>query len=91
MPWRRADLRTASRLNWTVGPTNSSRQVASRVAVGDGDEVHALAVAAVELLVDGHALLDAEDVVAQRQRRRHLGVAARAADLVGEHVGHRSA
>ena len=46
----RAALATANRLNWTVGPTNSSRQVASTNRPRDRDQMDALAVAPIELL-----------------------------------------
>ena len=51
-----------------------------RAAV-DGDEVQRLVVAPVELLLEAHALLDAEDVVAQRQGGVDLGLVARRPDL----------
>ena len=49
--------------------------------VRHGDEVQALGVAPVELLAHRHALLDAEDLVAQRYRRLQLLLAAHPPDL----------
>ena len=49
--------------------------------VVDDDEVQRLAVAAVELVLEAHALLDAEDLVAQRQRGVDLGAISRRPDL----------
>ena len=43
-----------------------------QLAVAHGDQVDALGVAAVELVALGHALLDAEHVVAELERRRQL-------------------
>ena len=86
IPWRRASR--AHRQPAELDRRADDQQPAGgeQLAVGDGDQVDALAVAAVELLALGHALLDAEHLVAQLERRRHLLVAARAADLVGERV-----
>ena len=47
----------------------------------DGDEVQRLVVAPVALVLEAHALLDAEDVVAQRQGGVDLGLVARGPDV----------
>ena len=54
---------------------------ADDLAVVDDDEVQRLVVAPVELLLEAHALLDAEDLVAQRQRGVDLGLVSRRPDL----------
>ena len=61
------------------------------LAVDDRDEVDALVVTPVEFLALGDPLLDAEDVVSQLEGGGHLALAADAANLVGERVGHLSA
>ena len=65
----------------TSAPSASRRQVATTSPSVDGDEVQRLVVAPVELLLEAHALLDAEDVVAQRQGGVDLGLVARRPDL----------
>ena len=57
---------------------------ADKLAVGDGHQMDAFLVAAVELLELGDALLPAEDLVPERERLLYLIVPARAADLVGD-------
>ena len=54
---------------------------ADDLAVVDDDEVQRVVVAPVEFLLEAHALLDAEHVVAQRQRGVDLGLVARGPDL----------
>ena len=54
---------------------------ADDAAVVDHDQVQRLAVAPVELVLEAHALLDAEDLVAQREGRVDLGLVARGSDL----------
>ena len=54
---------------------------ADDLAVVDDDEVQRLVVEPVALLLEAHALLDAEDVVAQRQRGVDLGPVSRGPDL----------
>jgi hypothetical protein len=60
------------------------------LVTGDRDEMDCLAVASVELLARGHALLDAEHLVAQREQLAHLLLGGEAADLDRGGVGHRT-
>ena len=64
---------------------------AEQLAVLDRDQVDALVIAAVELVVLGHPLLDAEHRVAQLQGRGELVLVARPPDLVEHRPGHLSA
>ena len=61
---------TASRLNWTVGPTNSSRQVATSSPSWTATRCTPSRSRPSCSSVRGHALLDAEDLVAKRKRSR---------------------
>ena len=63
------------------GPDEHEAQRADDASVLHGDEMHALAVAAVDLVALGHALLLHEDAVAQADRGRALLLAPSPADL----------
>ena len=65
----------------TVRSLEQQAAGADDLAVVDDDEVQRLAVEAVALLLQAHPLLDAEDLVAQRERRVDLGLVSRGPDL----------
>src|SRR5438309_5796524 len=62
---------------------------AEQVAILDCDEMDAFVIAAVQLLVLGHALLNAEDVVTKHQRGAQLVPVARPPYLVAHRCAHK--
>ena len=77
----RRSCSTASRPRRATWPLNSSRQVPITHAVVHRHDVRGLGVAPVLVGLERHALLVAEDALAQLQRRRQLGLRACLADL----------
>ena len=80
-PRPRCEGATAIRPSLTSESLGQQAAGADDLAVVDDDEVQRLVVAPVELLLEAHALLDAEDVVAQRQGGVDLGLVSRRPDL----------